>query len=281
MKKRLLFILICISVCMGLVLTIVAVSCTRTDEQEATEDRKVPAATPVTVFAADNLPAKSYFVKENDAFKVCDVEFAGGDTHWINGYYAYDCGYADIKGDIASIPRIDRAKAELVTTLGSSKFTLQRVNEWWYSYPAWVTSFLGEDSLSLGTVRLDVQEPPISFMEEINGCTKYWEGLNISGVSTRHLFTTRDFSDSLYALISDRIVTLEYGTYNETKYVSHQLTLDSMFCTLGSRYVCNVEKTKDGYFIIDLSMLPPGMYAVYCGDTETASDGDQLIHIVW
>lgn len=267
-------------ICMCLMMALMAVGCKNEEKREEKTDNKISVETPINVYTADNLPASSYFVKKNDKFELCNVEFAGGDTHWINGYYAYDCGYADIKGDTARIPCIDRMNDQLVTTLGSSKFTLQRVDQWWYSYPAWVDSFRGEDYLSLGKVRLNVQEPPFSFMYEINGCTKYWEGLEISGVGTKHLFTTRDFSDSLYALISDQIVSFEYGMYEGTKYVSHRLTLDSMFCTLGSRYVCPVEKTKDGYFVIDLSMLPPGMYAVYCGDTETAFDGDQLISII-
>lgn len=118
------------------------------------------------------------------------------------------------------------------------------------------------------------------------------EGQNIEGKLDRHIKDSpyKKLADEVFgsyglefhavsgdkgSIVSKSPSNYSYGYYNGTKWTEvnavnnvplYEITFDT-----GWAFLASVEKTKDGYFLVDLSGVEPGLYvnAFHCGDQST------------
>lgn len=195
---------------------------------------------------------------------------------WCRGFQAgyYDTYIADWDGNVSNLPHIDLTYMDVVTTIGGvSTYDFRRVTVAGYTCP-WL--YMNYTSMSGYTSAFMVQELDMTCnldlywgvqIDEIDGVEGVTLGdwssvLHEKGIKRQtHYKSVGGISNPAYYLfVADTPTSIEIGHYMGVEYDSDTVWVDKAIVRVDETITVAPERTKDGYFKIDVSSLPDGIY---------------------
>lgn len=220
----------------------------------------------VYVKKTENVDLITGDVVQDDHFYSTDVLSLDYEAGTI--YALENTAFGDKFARVSGYPILERGNGDLlITTKNTSQYTLRKVSNIQYCYPAVIKEMYTSGGLYWSDSYMPVEMPGRQGFVEINGVeVDHYEDLaqllQPMGITASPL---NEFFFSGKVLMSDTPAELTMGYYSGTKFCEETIHLDHSVYTLGERFTCPVQRTKYGYFIVDTSSLEPGYYVIEDG----------------
>lgn len=199
-----------------------------------------------------------YYVMESNTF----VEVPG-----IIKSMGDNCGLLLPENEEKATVTLDRLRQQLVLSSTSESYSyvsFRDVKGFEYIYPVQFDSYF--NVVSYGIYTLD-GTTPIKNMGRINNKTidsvyevdpqSPWYGGSIGGIYAKRFFGMDRY---MWVTNSRRPKEITVSEYRGTRYFETSVMLDAKLYEFGDRFDVNIERTKNGYFIVDTSELKEGLY---------------------
>ncbi len=170
----------------------------------------------------------------------------------------------DLESDI---PVFDSSSNEqLVTFNAAADYEIYPVIDQMYCYPVEVVD-AGSNGINFNRVPLLDCEHIDDYTEEVEGHTITSMDDLDSAISAKGCFIYAIEDDWLFSTTTDFICSTEPtslvgGYWSGTSFIEYNIDVNASFYSLGNMELVEVEKTKDGYFVVDTSQLAPGRYVI-------------------
>ncbi len=232
-----------------------------------------------------------YVKKGSKFYPISNYQFYEMDTNIIYSMenYGYAIAYSD--DDQCDMVTLELAEGDLLVTFDSSElfhdrseYDLFYVSDMCRCYPAQVQGFTSEGIRFKSLYNVDNRQRKkheVHTCAEINGSIvqEKWKLKNI--ILKNDCWLVGDiYNQNDSWMLGDYIcsfsrnpVSLTGGYYDGTQYKEYNISVGSDMSYITSIINAPVEKTKNGFFIIDTSQLSTGKYLVY-SETHDAGLGE-------
>lgn len=239
------------------------------DKSTGVNSSKLPEAAQEEVLVPDH-----FYVLRDGRYKMIDSQLRTGIENEYSAGDFYDAGILDEPTNIT----VDRRYEQLITTFDIAEISAREV--WDYG---WVSPYVfdpSESNLFGNRVevdkRLDVfgimegEEREIDWIDEVFGVPITDVDMIEATTGQRGIFFIQQvksspslyYGDTIYIFTAQEKGYIDTGIYENMKYKSFNMPLDKYIymAYMDEEDVCSVQRTKNGYYIIDTSGLPDGTY---------------------